>query len=120
MLLDDLLQKNVILDVILMCESYLNNHNVNLAEISGYKSYYKNRENRPGGGIIIFVCNKIMVTEVLTTPFNDTTESLFLKLKVGNKIICIGEIYRIPNTSLKLFADDYCEIPGLWNMKRMY
>ena len=34
-------------------------------------------------------------------------ESLFLKIKLHRKVICVGEMYRVPNTTLSEFEDSY-------------
>ena len=67
-LLDDICQK-VTVHVILLCETFLNSNNVALAEISGFTSFHKMREDRKGGGVSIFVKNDIVVTEQLNSKF---------------------------------------------------
>ena len=104
LLLDEMLQGNIVVDIILLCETFLNQKSVQLVNPPSYKYYYKNRNNRPGGGVLIFVKNNIPVIKELDTLFNNVTESLFLKVKVGSRIYCIGELYRIPNSSLKLMT----------------
>ena len=110
LLLDDLLCNNVTIDVILLCETWTNNNNIQLIGIPGYQCFNKNRETRQGGGILIFVRNHIRVLEIFQTPFNETTESLFIRITHGKNSLVFGEVYRIPNTSVKDFQKDYREI----------
>ena len=114
LLLDDMLHQGNVVDVILMCKSFLTSENIGFAEIHGYKTYYKNRCDKPGGGIVIFIRNKWTVLDVMSTPFNSTTESLFLKLKIGRCTVIVGELYRIPNSNLQKFMDDFCTILTLF------
>ena len=82
-LLDELLENNVSIDIILLCETFLNNQNMRLAGLPGYQMYYRNHDNRPGGGVMIMVKDNLHVYDVLSTPFNDSTESLFVKILCG-------------------------------------
>ena len=109
-LLEDLLENNVSIDVILLCETFLNSQNICLVDLPGYQIYYKNHEDRPGGGVMIMVKDDLRVYDVLTTPFNGSTESLFVKVLCGKKIYCFGELYRIPNSNLVDFVNDYKSI----------
>ena len=106
LLLDELLHYNVMIDAIMLCETYVNNSNIQLVHIPGFTCYNKNREERQGGGVMVFVCNHVKLLEILDTPFNDTTESLLLRIKDHDRELCLGEIYRIPNTCVKSFEAD--------------
>ena len=104
LLLDDLAQKNIVIDVILLCETYLNSTSKTVLKIPGYTNYHKCRENSLGGGVSVFVTNSLTVLEECTTAFTDIFESLFVKLKVANKEIYVGEVYRVPNTNMNNFV----------------
>ena len=62
------------------------------------------------GSIAIFIREGIEVAAMINTPFTEVVESLFLLLKIGKFSVAVGEIYRIPNTDLKIFADLYSQI----------
>ena len=47
--------------------------------------------------------NHIRVLEVISTPFDSVTESLLLSLQINGSILCVGEIYRVPNTPISDF-----------------
>ena len=55
LLLDDLLQRNVIIDVVLLCETFVTNDNIRSIGLPGYQCFNKNREDKQGGGILVFV-----------------------------------------------------------------
>lgn len=97
-------------DVILICESFLTKNSETLVNIPRYKCFTRNREKRPGGGIVILIKNSYTILETMVTPFTDVTESFFLKIKACGKIICVGEIYRIPNTDLQIFKYNYLDV----------
>ena len=65
MLLDELSEKNVVCDIILLCETFANLNSVSLVSILGYQMYYKNRPERLGGGVMIFVKSEINVIEII-------------------------------------------------------
>ena len=98
LMLDECVQKNVIFDVILLCETFVSDLNVNFVNLPGYQCFNKNRSGRIGGGILVFVRDGITVKQVLDTPFNDVVESLFVLLEVDSKPMCVGELieFRIP------------------------
>ena len=104
LMLDDLLELNVVPDIVMLCETFLNSQSAQLVAVPGYQTYFRNRDNRLGGGVLILVKKSILVLEILDTPFNDVVETLFLKIKLENKIYCVGELYRIPNTNLEVFV----------------
>ena len=55
LLLEELANVNLIPDVIVLCETFLNDFNVNLAKILGYNTFSKYRVNTTGGGVSILV-----------------------------------------------------------------
>ena len=110
LLLDELLVHDISIDVIVLCETFLTDVSQCMFTVPGYRCFFKNRQNRPGGGIAILVKNEIEFLEEFTTPFNECTESYFIKIKVGQVSMVCGSLYRIPNTNLDTFAADYVEI----------
>ena len=117
LLLDDLSSKGIYLGVILLCETFLTKDSALLSQLNGYQHLYRIRENRLGGGISIFVRNMYKVKELFSI-INDETECLFVQISIGGKSLCVGEIYRIPNTDIKLFqADINCILGKTSNLK---
>ena len=49
LILDELENNNVVMDVIMLCETFLNSNSVELVELPGYKLHYKNRDTWLGG-----------------------------------------------------------------------
>ena len=106
MMLDNFQQNKITIDVILICESFVNDLNCQFVHIPGYQCYFRNRDKRPGGGILIFVRNTFKVLGEIESPFNEITKSLFLKVKIGKQVVYFWEIYRIPNTDVLKFIND--------------
>ena len=102
MLLDDLAQHMVTIDVILLCETYLTSVTCDSIKIPNYVGYHKCRIGT-GGGVSVFVKNNLTVSAELDTMFTENFESIFLKIKIGKTYYCVGEVYRVPNSSMTIF-----------------
>ena len=92
---------NIHLDFILLCETYLNEHNQNVYNIAGYRLISHNRKANRGGGVAIFIKNSIIFKHRpdLEYHIENEFESIFIEAQIENNNIIVGEIYRIPNTS---------------------
>lgn len=99
-LLDNLTCKSIAVDVILLCETWLNDNN-SLLTLPGYQLYYQNRLNAKGGGTALYIKDNIIVEELaeFSTIKEGCYESKFIKLKNIKRELYIGEIYRVPNSS---------------------
>ena len=92
---------------IILVEVWLNNTENFGFNIPNYKSYTCLRNNRIGGGIVIYCSNslKTSVVEEKTGIF-PTHESLTIKSQIGNLgDIFVCAIYRPPNRSIDAFND---------------
>ena len=76
-------------------------------EIPGYKSFSKARRNSDkecGGGVCIYVKSNIIANEIVTLR-KLNLEAIWVKLDIqGNKKICIGCVYRPPDSDKDLFS----------------
>lgn len=110
-MLHELEKKKVIVDILLLCETWLNKDNCMLLNIHGYLFYHKSRQNVIGGGVVIYVREGLAVSSVadLDCFKEGVFESIFLGIKREKDELLVGEIYRVPNTSevefLALFKD---------------
>lgn len=68
------------IDVIILCETWFNPNQCDLYKIDGYKGYHSCRVNRTGGGLSIYVLNKLNVRNVEVK--NDDVS--FIKLGIRN------------------------------------
>ena len=85
-------------DIISITETWLNISDKHLiAEISipGYNMFLNCRENKRGGGVILYIKNSISAIEI--NKANSTAyESVYVKLKINRKHIIVATIYRPP------------------------
>ena len=108
-LINKLAEKGVVLDIILLCETFLSNlKNVN-CEIDGYSLVERHRTNTRGGGVAVLVKNGIKYKELddLTVFSEGLLESLFLEINLNKQKIIIAELYRVPGTDLEVFFEHY-------------
>ena len=117
MLLDDLHCKNRDVNVVMLCETYLNKHNVDFGNLEGYQSFHALHELKIGRGITILVRDGVKVNKVVLQYVGDCTECLLIETVINKKFFSVGCIYRIPNTDLKQFFDD---LKGIVNKVKKY
>ena len=99
------------IDVILLCETW-QNKNSPLISLPGYKYIYKTRKHRMGGGIGIFLNDRIRFTEIKLKSNYECIEHIIIKIstkKEKNKIT-IGSLYRPPNTNETRFVEEYKDL----------
>ena len=110
-LLKELLSNNlgtIQLDVILLCETWLNTNNFDSVNIPNYKLMGNIRNGRIGGGTGVLVheslkCREKKDLEVLSTTFEHTVVEL--KTETNNILLVWG--YRPPNRNTYKFVRDY-------------
>jgi hypothetical protein len=93
---------------IALTETWLNDNNVSYADIKGYNHIYKYRTNRPGGGVSLFLNDKVPFTlRDDLCEFNDSHECLFIEVDRSiyntKSNIIIGVMYRIPGQDISTF-----------------
>lgn len=108
-LLEVLSDAGLNMDVILLCETFLNDKNCMLPNINGYKKIERHRKNSRGGGVAIFLKNNLCfkIREDLSIFEEGIFESLFIEISLSKKTYVIGEIYRPPNSNVQSFMDHY-------------
>ena len=93
-------------DIIVLTETWLNEHAKKLFQIPGYESISLNRTGR-GGGIRVYALEGL-VTNCCTefTAIFDTHESLFLRVSLKNTFsFMLGCIYRPPSYPIPQFCE---------------
>ena len=93
--------------VIGVSETWLSNSVFNLISMPNYKFISCCHEQRQGGGIGIYVNEKLDFKERSDIGINDDDicQSRFIELNVTDKIIIIGILYRPPNGNLHKFME---------------
>ncbi len=99
-LLNNIQNKGLTLDFILLCETFLKDEIANHFNIPGYTMVHKSRQSR-GGGVAIYVKQEydFEVREDLSLFEQGEFESIIIEVCKDKKKALIGEIYRVPNTN---------------------
>ena len=112
------------IDIILLCETWQNKNSRTIA-IPGYNYVYKSRKHKMGGGVGIFLSERIRFTEVkYLTLVNRNFECIEyvvinITTKNNNKSITVGSLYRPPNTNDSKFVEEYkCLLPNLYKTSK--
>ena len=92
--------KNITIDCILLCETFLNDNIVDQFQIPGYNLICQNRKTKTRGGVAIYLHKMYDYTicQELGIFKEGEFESIFIEINAPRKSV-IGEIYRIPNTN---------------------
>ena len=108
-LLTILSNSNCEIDIILLCETFLNDNTVAACNIPHYTLIESHRTNLSRGGVGIYVNNKIRYKERydLSIFKEGYFESCFVEVELNSRKLVVGEIYRVPNTNEKDFINDY-------------
>ncbi len=105
----DLADRNVNLDFILLCETFLTNENADLFNIPGFHLFHKCRQGEQRGGVAIYAKEslKYQLRDDLSLFYEGQFESIFLEVMCGKTSTVVGEIYRIPNTNEDISIERY-------------
>ena len=110
LMLASLQQKGIQFDFILICESFLQEKNVNLYNLENFKFISKNRSKLKGGGVCMYIQNDIQfkLRDDIAIFREGEFESIFIETSYpNNKPSIIGEVYRVPNTNTKKSLEYY-------------
>ena len=108
------------IDIILLCETWQNKNSPTIA-IPGYNYVYKSRKHKMGGGVGIFISERIRFTEVKLNDNYECIEYVIINIttKNNNKSITVGSLYRPPNTKDSKFVEEYkCLLSNLYKTSK--
>ena len=93
--------------VICLSESWLTDDMTPLRQLEGYTGYFKNRKDKTGGGVAIYVCNKYIKHSSEIIINENRLETLFVKCQLSPSIcFIIGQIYRPPSLENSVFMNE--------------
>jgi hypothetical protein len=93
------------LDAIILSEVKLtSSHPIDVYSIVGYSQISCLRNDRKGGGIIVFLRSSLHVIESFTC--SNQFEKIRATIETDNTKICLLAYYRAPGTDVKLFLED--------------
>ena len=94
-------------DLILLCEIWLNDSDLKLINIPGYSFVALPRKNRKEGGVGILINDQLQYSiRPDLTYQNANIESCFVEITNMPKKTIVGSIYRPPNTNKKEFINE--------------
>ena len=108
-LLDTLQSNNLTIDVVILCETFINENNKSLCFIDNYQLIEEHRSKKSKGGVGIYVHNRLRFKkrEDLKLFKEGQFESCFVEIDCRGKNVIAGSIYRIPGTNEREFISDY-------------
>ena len=94
-------------DLILLCEIWLNDIDLKLINIPGYSFVALPRKTRKGGGVGILVSDQLQYSLIPDLTFqNANIESCFVEITNMPRKTIVGSIYRPPNTNEQEFINE--------------
>ena len=112
-LLIDLEKKNSRVDIVLLCETFLNKRTAQTVRVPGYTLVSKERTHKKGGGTGILVRNQISYKKRadLDAITNNEVESTHIEIIAKNsKSIIVGSLYKPPDGNNRNFTDMVTDI----------
>lgn len=91
-------------DVIILREVNVDRATDLSINIDGFQSFNVCREGRRGGGILVFVCETLLVEEFECSFYH--AEVLLLHLSKEKNSFTLVSLYRTPNNNMQLFFDE--------------
>ena len=97
--------------ILTFSETWLSDSSQHLYDIPNFNAFHKNRENKRGGGVAIYVSDKYLCSSIselsCSLPF---IESVFVLAEIGNAQCIIGNIYRPPSSDIREFLTHMYDI----------
>ena len=109
-LLDKMNEKNLVPDVLLLCETFFNERNYDRFSFWNFDIVSLYRKNKSQGGVSIMIRKglKFYEREDLNIFKEGKFESIFIEIpRQSENNIVVGEVYRIPGTNENEFLLDY-------------
>ena len=105
---DDLsvLLKTKHIDVVLLCDNWLNENNTSRVNTPGYNFIYCNREKRTGSGVAILVKDCLKFRKWQAFESNEF-ESVCVELKMNSCNLILSSAYRPPNINASKFVSEF-------------
>ena len=113
LLLQTLHDKNSSVDIMLVCETFLNKNTANRIRIPGYTlvSNYWQDHKRGGTSVLIKDGIPFQQRQDLDVFIEKHTESTFVEISIKNGTpVVIGSLYRTPNTPAQEFIDNVSNV----------
>lgn len=103
-------------DIIVISESWLKTRTRDLLSqysIKGYKIVSNERENRPGGGILVYISERLKFTEIKINNMPIEINIIALEIKVFRNTFKLISIYRPPHQTVEIDSLFYNSLSNL-------
>ena len=113
--MDTLNSKNSLIDILLLCETFLTKHTIGMVNIPGYDVISNHQKDFKGGGTAIVIKKGIPYKrhQNLDVMIKKQVESTFIEITTKGGIpVIIGSMYKPPNTDAADFLHPLREIIG--------
>ena len=110
-------------NIIAITETWINNERGMDFELEGYEMICKNRENKNGGGVALFVDKNLTykVVKNMSTVINDVFECVTIEILMEKKKnIIVSCMYRTPGSNIDSFINWVAEKCTKTNHKTMF
>ena len=102
--------KNKRPDILILCQTWLSKSSPQVI-LPGYRKYESRRIHKKGGGVSIYVIDRILSRERPDLQIEDATfEHCIAEIKLKERKLLVGLLYRVPNTNQLEFLKDYKEL----------
>ena len=96
-------------NIIAVSETWLNQEKgLDNLELYGYELNYRNRANKGGGGVALYIDRKLRykIIESMSTTINDVMECITIEICMGIKRnVMVSCVYRTPGSNIDIFTD---------------
>ena len=97
-------------DILMLCETW-QSENSPVPKLPGYEYVYKARRHKLGGGVGIFISDKLRYKQRPDLEIEtDTIEHCIVELKLKNKNMLMCSGYRVPGQNPGKFVNEYDEL----------
>lgn len=114
--LENLLQTHTtITHCIVITETWLYANETDMFDLSDYTAYHSTRESKRGGGCSIYLHNSISYSNVIFNKEFDGNNIIGVNVKTGNSIYNIFAVYRVPNSNITNFFNNFSYLLRTFN-----
>ena len=93
--------------VVCVSESWLSDSMIPLRQLPGYTGYFKNRQSKMGGGIIIYVNDEYIIKSSEIHISDLSQEILMIQCQISSKFtFIVSQVYKPPDADHELFMKE--------------
>ena len=108
-MISELHDMGIIVDFIMLCETFLSHINCNMFPLTGYQFMCINRQHSRGGGVALYIRDNIHIKmrHDLCITHEREFESIFVEAQNDGHSCLVGEVYRVPGVNEQVSIERY-------------